>query len=75
MQLTIYCTDNTKQRIQLDSSFATDSTNRGQKRIMTKDQIEKKAMITAISIVNNLYNYHIIDDVDDEIRDLRELTA
>ncbi len=74
MQLVIYCKDKSKQCINLHSSFASESSKRGN-HFLTIDEVEKKALVTALAIVGNNYDKHLITDVEVSLRDLKELLA
>lgn len=74
MQLIIYCKDKSKQSINLHPSFASEST-KGGSHLLTEGEIEKKALVTALSIVGNNYDKHLITDVEANLRELKELLA
>ncbi len=75
MQLIIYCKDKSKQCINLHPSFVSESSHKYGSHLLTQDEVEKKALVTALSIVGNNYDKHLVTDVEVSLRDLKELLA
>lgn len=75
MTLLIVCNDKSQQQVQLAPAFAIDSNPRMGTRFLTKGEIESKALITALSIAENNYKYHILTGLEDDMREVRELQA
>ena len=61
MILTIFCTDKTKQRVNLHDSFTTEMVGKDRTKHLTRDEINRKALMFAVDTVQHLYFDHKID--------------
>lgn len=75
MTLLIVCNDQSQQQVNLTPAFTTDFSHKAGKRLLTRGEIEAKALATAQSIAENNYKYHILTGIEDDMREVRELQA
>ena len=73
MILTIFCEDDTKQVINLHTTFALDKIgNTKSSYLLSFGEVNKKALSVAQSVVGEaLYRNHLISGYDEDAQDLR----